>query len=312
MAEHALRSWRRVELPFRRPLCPDNLFGHLAATAVPGVEEVRGDTYRRVLVLPAGPAIVELTPHAEHVACRLALSASGDEVAGVARCRWLLDLDADPETVDGHLSEDPALRPLIARAPGRRVPRSVDGAEMAVRAVLGQQISAAAARTHAARLAAAHGTPVRDPGGGLTRSFPAPSALLGAELAMPATRRATLRGVLDALTEGELCLDPGADRDRALATLRDLPGIGPWTVATVAMRALGDPDAFPATDLGVRRAGEALGLPGTARGLVARADRWRPWRAYAVQYLWATGEHPINRWPPGPPARAQLAPRPRV
>ncbi len=294
----------RLKLAFRRPFCPENLFGHLAATAIPGVEEIRDWTYRRTLRLPFGAGIVELTPESDHVACRLRLADLRDLSAAIARCRWLLDLDADPEAIDGLLSEDARLEPLVARAPGRRVPRTVDGPEMAIRAVLGQQISTAAARTHAARLAGRYGEPVSDPDGTLTHVFPDAGALSEVELAMPAGRRATVHRLLAALRSGELDLSPGGDRERARAALEALPGIGPWTSEVVAMRALGDPDAFPATDLGVRRGAEALGLPGGASGLIARAERWRPWRAYAVQHLWGTTRHPINQWPPVASARA--------
>jgi AraC family transcriptional regulator of adaptative response / DNA-3-methyladenine glycosylase II len=179
------------------------------------------------------------------------------------------------------------------------VPRTVDGAEMAVRALIGQQISTAAARTHTARLVAEYGEPVSDPDGALTRMFPAPQALCEARLAMPARRRASFSALLDALVSTRLDLSPGADREQALAVLNGLPGIGPWTRDIISMRALGDPDAFPAGDLGVRRGAGALGLPVSERGLIARAERWRPWRAYAVQHLWAANAHPINRWPPG-------------
>ena len=288
----------RVKLAFRRPLCPENLFGHLAATAIPGVEEIRGRTYRRTLRLPFGAGIVELTPESDHVACRLRLADLRDLSAAIARSRWLLDLDADPVTIDGQLAEDPGLAPLIARAPGRRVPRTVDGAEMAIRAVIGQQISTAAARTHAARLAARHGEPVADPDGGLSHVFPSPDALSEVELAMPAGRVATMRALLGALRSGELDLTPGGDRERARAALEALPGVGPWTSEVVAMRALGDPDAFPATDLGIRRGADALGLPSGGATLIAHAERWRPWRAYAVQHLWGATPHPINHWPP--------------
>jgi AraC family transcriptional regulator, regulatory protein of adaptative response / DNA-3-methyladenine glycosylase II len=288
----------RLKLSFRRPLCPQNLFGHLAATAIPGVEEIRGRTYRRTLRLPFGPGVVELTPERDHVGCRLRLTDLRDLSAAIARCRWLLDLDADPEAVDGLLGEDPRLASLLACAPGRRVPRSVDGAEMAIRAVLGQQISTAAARTHAARLAARYGEPVSDPEGLLTHVFPDPTNLSEVDLAMPAGRRATMHALLGALRTGQLDLTPGGDRERARATLEALPGIGPWTSEVVAMRALGDPDAFPATDLGVRRGAEALGLPGTGTALIAHAEQWRPWRAYAVQHLWGATRHPINDWPP--------------
>jgi len=292
----------RLKLAFRPPLSPDNLFGHLAATAVPGVEEIRGRTYRRTLRLPFGAGIVELTPEPDHVACRLRLTDLRDLTAAIARSRWLLDLDADPLAIDGQLAGDPRLASLIARAPGRRVPRAVDGAEMAIRAVIGQQISTAAARTHAARLSARYGEPVSDPNGTLTHLFPEAGALSEVELAMPAGRRATVHALLAALRSGELDLSPGGDRERARAALEALPGIGPWTSEVVAMRALGDPDAFPVTDLGVRRGAQELGFPGAPSALIAYAERWRPWRAYAVQHLWGATRHPINQWPPAAPA----------
>lgn len=289
-----------LKLPFRRPLCPDNLFGHLAATAVPGVEEVRDGAYRRTLRLSHGPGIVELTPTPEHVACRVTLSDVRDLTAAIARCRRLLDLDSDPVAVDELLIEDPDLGPLVARAPGRRVPRCVDGAELAVRAVLGQQVSTASARTSAGRMAARFGEPVEDQGGGLTRLFPSPQTLLGADVALPGTRRRALGALVQALCSERLSLDPGCDRTEVHSVLSELPGFGPWTTQLIAMRALGDPDAFIAGDLGVRRAAEALRIASTPSALHARAERWRPWRAYAVQYLWSAGSHPINDWPPAP------------
>jgi AraC family transcriptional regulator of adaptative response / DNA-3-methyladenine glycosylase II len=286
-----------LRLPFRKPLCPDNLFGHLAATAVPGVEEVRDGAYRRTLRLPHGPGIVELTPTPEHVVCRATLSDLRDLTTAIARCRWLLDLDADPVAIDELFREDSELGPVVAGAPGRRVPRCVDGAELAVRAVLGQQVSTAAARTHAARIVAQHGEAVSDPRGGLTHLFPTPEALGEVRLAMPATRKRTLAALIEALCSERLSLDPGCDREEAISALSTLPGFGPWTIQVIAMRALGDPDAFPVADLGVRRAAEALGLPSAPAALTARAERWRPWRAYAVQYLWSATPHPINHWP---------------
>jgi AraC family transcriptional regulator of adaptative response / DNA-3-methyladenine glycosylase II len=178
------------------------------------------------------------------------------------------------------------------------VPRCTDGSELALRAVLGQQVSTAAARTHAGRIAERYGEPVSDARGGLTRLFPEPGALAGARLAMPAARQRTFAALADALASGRLSLDPGCDRDAALAVLGELPGIGPWTTQVIAMRALGDPDAFLPGDLGVKRAAEALGLPSSPVALTARAEPWRPWRAYAVQYLWSAGDHAINDWPP--------------
>ncbi|WP_030335191.1 AlkA N-terminal domain-containing protein [Streptomyces sp. NRRL B-1381] len=289
-----------LRLPYRAPLNPSNLFGHLAATAVPGVEEWRDGAYRRTLALPYGHGVVALAPKPDHIACRLSLTDPRDLTRAISRCRWLLDLDADPVAVDDRLRTDPLLAPLVDAGPGRRVPRTVDGAEFAVRAVLGQQVSTAAARTHAARLVTAHGVPVDDPEGGLTHLFPIPGALAELDpeaLALPRTRRATLTTLVAALAEGRLRLDTDTDWDEARTALSALPGFGPWTVESIAMRALGDPDAFLPTDLGIRRAAERLGLPATPAALTARAADWRPWRAYAVQYLWTADDHPINHLP---------------
>lgn len=289
-----------LRLPYRTPLNPSNLFGHLAATAVPGVEEWRDGAYRRTLTLPYGHGIVALTPKPDHISCRLSLTDPRDLTRAISRCRWLLDLDADPVAVDAQLRTDPLLAPLVDAGPGRRVPRTVDGAEFAVRAVLGQQVSTAAARTHAARLVTAHGVPVEDPEGGLTHLFPTPEALAGLDpeaLALPRTRRTTLTTLVAALAEDRLRLDTDTDWERARAELAGLPGFGPWTVESIAMRALGDPDAFLPTDLGIRRAAERLGLPATPAALTARAADWRPWRAYAVQYLWTVDDHPVNHLP---------------
>ena len=288
-----------VRLPFRAPLFPDNLFGHLIATAVPGVEEWRDGAYRRTVRLPFGNGIVALRPRPDHVECRLALQDLRDLSVAIARCRRLLDLDADPVSIDAQLAQDPALSALVGRAPGRRVPRTVDEHEMALRAVLGQQVSTAAARTHAGRLATALGEHITDDEGGLTRLFPTAEAVAGMdrrELAMPQTRRDTLVGLAQALTDGDVDLGPGVDRAQARADLAALRGIGPWTVETISMRALGDPDAFLPTDLGVVTLAATLGLPSGA-GLVAHAERWRPWRSYAVQHLWALGNHAVNTMP---------------
>jgi AraC family transcriptional regulator, regulatory protein of adaptative response / DNA-3-methyladenine glycosylase II len=289
-----------LRLPYRAPLNPSNLFGHLAATAVPGVEEWRDGAYRRTLTLPHGHGIVALTPQPDHIGCRLRLTDPRDLTQAISRCRWLLDLDADPVAVDEQLRSDPLLAPLVDKAPGRRVPRTVDGAEFAVRAVLGQQVSTAAARTHASRLVTAHGVPVDDAEGGLTHLFPAPEALAGLDpeaLALPRSRRTTLMTLVTALADGSLRIGADSDWEQARAELSALPGFGPWTVEVITMRALGDPDAFLPTDLGIRRAAQQLGLPATPAALTARAAHWRPWRAYAVQYLWTVDDHPINHLP---------------
>lgn len=303
VARPGYRSWPgtlSLRLAFRRPLRADNLFGHLAATAVPGVEEWRDGAYRRTLRLPHGAGIVSLRPGLDAIDCRLALGDLRDLAVAISRCRWALDLDADPVATDEHLGADPILAALVAASPGRRVPRTVDPDELAVRAVLGQQVSTAAARTHAARLALAHGEAVVDVGGGLTHLFPDPQTLAGldpATLALPRARRTTLAALVTALAAGDLDLSPATPWGDARCRLTALPGFGPWTVSTIAMRALGDPDAFPAGDLGVVAAARALGLPSTPAALVAASESWRPWRAYAVQHLWATGGHAVNRLP---------------
>jgi AraC family transcriptional regulator of adaptative response / DNA-3-methyladenine glycosylase II len=283
-----------LRLPFRQPFTPDSLFGHLAATAVPGVEEVRDGWYRRTLRLPNGNGVVALRPTPDHVACTLRLDDLRDLPTAMARCRRLLDLDADPEAVGEALSVDARLAPLVRKAPGRRVPRTVDEAELAVRAVLGQQVSTAAARTHAARLVVRHGAPVEDVEGGLTHVFPSAAELLSLDpdaLAVPGARRRCLAALVAALADESLDLSAGADWDEARRRMAELPGLGPWTREVIAMRALGDPDAYPAGDMGVRRAGEELGLA------AGDDERWRPWRAYATQYLWSVLDHPINHWP---------------
>ena len=283
-----------VRLPHRRPIDLPALFEFLAVRAVPGIEEWTGGAYRRTLALPHGTAIVELSAGprgAAHVGCRLCLSDPRDQPAAVQRARRLLDLDADPQAVAAALGADPLLRALVAASPGRRVPGHVDGAELAVRAVLGQQVTVAAARTLTARLVTRYGSPLAEPSGGLTHLFPAPQALAGADFAdlgMPASRRRALAALAVALADGTLLLDPGADRADLQARLLDLPGVGPWTAAYIRLRALGDPDVFLPTDAGVRHALARLGLPADPTAAAALADRWRPWRSYALLHLWGT------------------------
>jgi AraC family transcriptional regulator of adaptative response / DNA-3-methyladenine glycosylase II len=293
-----------LALPFTPPLRADSLFGHLAATAVPGVEEWRGGAYRRTLRLAHGSGTVTLWPPLDPgdgvVRARFHLADTRDLDEAVAGCRRLLDLDADPAAVDGALAADPVLAPCVATAPGRRLPRTHDAEELVIRAVLGQQVSTKAARTHAGRLAAAVGDPVADPEGGLTHLFPTPAAIAAVDpavLRLPERRRRLLLDLAAAMAAGDLAVGPGADHERVLAQLLAMPGIGPWTTGIVAMRGFGDPDAFPAADLGVRVGAERLGLPGRPAALLARAEAWRPYRAYAVQHLWAAGDHEVNRLP---------------
>ncbi len=290
-----------LRLPVRMPFAYEGLFGHLAASAVPGVEEVRAGSYRRTLRLANGNGIVSLTPQPDHVKCEIRLDDFRDLAAAIARCRRLLDLDADPEAVVDALGADADLSALVAKAPGQRIPRTVDEQELALRVVLGQQVSVKAARTHAARLVTAYGQPVADADGGLTHVFPAVEDLAEidpAHLAFPKSRKRTLTTLIRALATRDVVLDAGCDWDRARAQLLELPGIGPWTAEVIAMRGLGDPDAFPSSDLGVRIAAEQLGIPTEPRPLTEHSMQWRPWRSYATQHLWTALDHAVNEWPP--------------
>jgi AraC family transcriptional regulator, regulatory protein of adaptative response / DNA-3-methyladenine glycosylase II len=312
----------RLRLPYRPPIDLGRMFGFLGARAIPGVESVDGGRYRRTLQLPNGTGILSVGAAAGsgadpgYVECELQLEDLRDLTAAVQRCRRLLDLDADPEAVTGYLSASgPVLGPLAAACPGRRVPGHVDGAELALRAVLGQQVSVAAARRLGERLVAAYGKPLERPEGPLTHCFPTAETLAAADpsaLPMPRARAAALTGLAAALASGELALDPGAERDRAEALLLAMPGIGPWTASYIRMRALSDPDAFLPSDVGVRDALSRLGagparqhrhegtqgsgpavrtrvarVARTARDAAELAESWRPWRSYAVQHLWA-------------------------
>jgi len=279
----------RLELRHRPPIDVEGLIAFLERRAVAGVEEVLDGTYRRSLRLPGGPGVVELAPGPGFVHASVWLQDRRDLAKAVGRCRVLLDLDADPEPIIAALGPDPLIGGLVRAAPGRRVPGHVNGDELALRAVLGQQISVTAATTLAARLVAAYGEPLARPVGAVTHLFPTAKSLAGVErgvLAMPASRQRALIGLAAALASGELLLEGGADPSRAERSLLALPGIGPWTVAYIAMRALRDNDAFLPTDLGVRRGLEALGHDGRPAAAAAIAERWRPYRAYAVLHLW--------------------------
>jgi AraC family transcriptional regulator of adaptative response / DNA-3-methyladenine glycosylase II len=243
-----------------------------------------------VLRLPGGNGVasVSLTPAGARGT--LALEDPGDRAAARAALRGLLALDADAAAADEVLARDPALAPLVAGAPGTRVPGAADPAELAIRAVLGQQISVVAARTAAAGLVRGLGRPLPAPDGTLTHAFPSPDALSEVPdelLRMPRARQRTIRVLAAALAAGDVDVRRGADPARLRAGLLELAGIGPWTAEYVAMRAAGDPDAFPASDLGLLRAAADLGLPSEARALAAHAERWRPFRAHAAQHLWA-------------------------
>jgi AraC family transcriptional regulator of adaptative response / DNA-3-methyladenine glycosylase II len=281
-------GWLTVRLAARAPYDAAEVLLFLGAHAVPGLEEWDGTTFSRVLDLPHGPAVVQLSPAADGgpaVTARLHLTELRDLGTAVSRCRRMLDLDADPAAVDEVLAADPALGPLVGGAPGRRVPASPDAAELAVRAVLGQQVSVAGARTLTARVVRAAGVPLPEPVGSLTHAFPRPEALADVDLTavgLTGARRRTVHALAGALASGAVALDPGADREEAGQALLAVPGIGPWTVALVALRGLADPDVWLPGDLALRRSLTTLGSSDADA-----VTRWRPWRSYAVMHLWA-------------------------
>jgi AraC family transcriptional regulator of adaptative response / DNA-3-methyladenine glycosylase II len=292
-----------LRLAARAPFDAAEVLLFLGAHAVPGLEEWDGTTFSRVLDLPRGPAVVSLSPAPDGgpaVVARLSLADLRDLGPAVTRCRRTLDLDADPVAVDEVLGGDPALAAAVAGAPGRRVPASPDAAELAVRAVLGQQVSVAGARTLTARLLTAAGTPLPEPAGTLTHAFPRPEALADADLSgvgLTGTRRRTVGALARALADGTVRLDPGADRAEAERALLAVPGIGPWTAALVALRGLGDPDVWLPGDLALRRA-----LAGLGSSDADAATRWRPWRSYAVMHLWALAVPSLFTRPPAVPS----------
>jgi AraC family transcriptional regulator of adaptative response / DNA-3-methyladenine glycosylase II len=294
----------RLRLACRQPFSPASVIDFLAVRALPGVESLEGASYRRSLRLPHGHAIVSLTvPESErdgvgaaegpsYVEADLVLSDLRDLTTAVARCRQLLDLDADPVAIYEALLNEPLIGAVVANEPGRRVPGAADGFELAVRAVIGQQVSVLGARTVAGRLVEAAGDALPEAQGPLTHLFPTPEALLDLAdrdpgvFAMPAGRRRALVALAEAVSSGEVVIDPGADPRELRRSLIALPGIGPWTAEYVAMRALRDPDAFMPTDLGIRRGARAIGLPDDPAQLVTASEAWRPWRSYAMSHLW--------------------------
>jgi AraC family transcriptional regulator, regulatory protein of adaptative response / DNA-3-methyladenine glycosylase II len=291
-----------LRLPFRRPLAVRPLLEFLAERAITGVEEADTTGYRRSLALPHGSAMVEIGEYGAPtdeaatwneqgwLPCVLRLHDLKDLGPAVARCRRLFDLDADIEAIDADLGADDVLGPTVRKTPGRRVPGHVEGFEVAVRAVVGQQVSVRGARTLLGRIAASTGEPFASADTGIARVFPSAAALAGVDpetLPMPRRRAGALVGLAQAVADGSVDLDPGADRAGTESALRQLPGIGPWSTAYVRMRALSDPDVFIASDLGARRGLAALGAASDVRGAELAAQRWRPWRSYALQHVWA-------------------------
>ncbi|MEO5873734.1 MAG: AlkA N-terminal domain-containing protein, partial [Streptosporangiaceae bacterium] len=276
-----------LRLAYRGDLAATELFDYLQDRIITGIEEMTGDrgtrTYRRTLRLPYGTGIAEVEERTGNgwLECRLHLTELRDLTTAAQRIRRLFDLDADPYAVAARLGSDPALGPLVARTPGLRAPGAADPHEMAVRAVLGQQVTVAAGRGLGSALVASRGQALDPPSGGLTHVFPTVAALADGSLEalrMPGSRRETLRTLSAALADGTVVLDPGADRDDTEQALLSLKGIGPWTAGYIRMRALGDPDVLLTGDVAL---GHALRRTGADD-----PEPWRPWRSYAMHHLW--------------------------
>lgn len=282
-----------MRLAVRTPFAGGRLLAFLAHHLVPGVEVAGPGWYARTLDLPNGWGTVRLGLSDEPTAgatalvpAEFALQDLRDTSAAVERVRRLLDADCDPVAVDDELAGDPVIGHLVRATPGLRVPGQVDGDETAVRTVVGQQVSVAGARTVTGRVVAEHGRRIDTGIPGLTHLFPRASTLAGVDpgtLPMPRARGRALVGLAAALASGDVALDRGPDRDDVRTALLALPGIGPWTADYVAMRALGHPDVFLPTDLGVRAVLRTLG-----QDTDTDSDRWRPWRSYALLHLWNT------------------------
>lgn len=283
-----------LRLAYRPPMAAERLLAFLAARAIPGVESVAGGRYSRAVRSPAGqPVVLDAEPDPVEPVVALRVTGVGEDVpqlaAVVQAVRRLFDLDADPEAIDARLSADPALRRLVRSAPGTRLPGTTDGFELAVRTIVGQQVSVAGARTTLGRIAERFGAPLRSPAGPVVRLFPTAERLAEAPsdaFGMPVARADAIVAVARSVVDGSLDLSGSGELEPTLRALVSIRGVGEWTASYVAMRALRDPDAFPVGDLGVRHGFAALGLADDVASIRDRAERWRPWRAYAAMHLW--------------------------
>jgi AraC family transcriptional regulator, regulatory protein of adaptative response / DNA-3-methyladenine glycosylase II len=286
-----------VRLAYRPPYDWDAMLSFLSLRAIPGIELVSGNSYKRSIAFGENSGVVAVTPAGNS---RVDVSVRFPDMAAlpqiIARVRRVFDLAADPDTIGAHLALDPMFAPLVAARPGLRVPGAWDGFELAVRAIFGQQITVPAATKLLGRLVQHHGVPlppaIRD-GEGPSHLFPSPACIAGVDLAplgMPAARAMAVTSLAQAIAADPAMFSRGASLDQAIAKLRSLPGIGEWTAQYIAMRELREPDAFPADDAGLLRAMAAVdGRRLSPAELLSRAERWRPWRAYAALHLWAAG-----------------------
>jgi AraC family transcriptional regulator of adaptative response / DNA-3-methyladenine glycosylase II len=290
-----------LHLAYRPPYDWDAIIGFLKLRAIPGVESVEPGRYARSIAIGPDTGVLIVRPGSAN---RLAVDIHFPHLTAlpaiIARIRRLFDLAADPLAISTQLGLDPVLAPLVATRPGLRVPGAWDGFELAIRAILGQQISVTAATALAGKITAAYGLPLRPalqnlvPG--VTHVFPRPEDLAKADpasIGMPGKRAEALSSLAAATLADPLVLSPRRSLDAAITQLKALPGIGEWTAQYIAMRALREPDAFPHGDIGLMRAmANADGLRPTAAALLARAEAWRPWRAYAALHLWTSeGQH---------------------
>ncbi len=290
-----------LQLRYRPPYDWDCMLGYLKARAIPGVESVEGESYQRTVEIGGfvGSVKVRHLPKRDSLGVTIRFPNVQFLPAIVARVRRVFDIGADIEMIDEHLSRDPLLAPLIARRPGLRAPGGWDGFELAVRAILGQQVTVAAARRLAGQLVALHGELVsaRDSvHGSLSHVFPTPERLASAEtlgLGMPAARQSALQALAEAAATDPNVFRPFGTIEEAIARLRTIRGVGEWTAQYIALRALREMDAFPATDIGLLRGAARIDRElSTSTRLLHRAESWRPWRAYAAQHLWAA-DNPV-------------------
>lgn len=279
-----------LRLPFRAPFEWDTMLDYFRSRAIPGVESVEGDTYRRTVHVDGDPGVLEVGPGGpDHLVLRAHLPHWEGLIHVVERTRRIFGLDAEVDEAHRVLRHDALLAGLVSKRAGVRVPGTWDAFETGVRAIIGQQVSVAGASTITGRLVARHGTPV--PGltaMGLTHTFPAPTDLAEASLegiGLTSARAAAVRTFATAVAADELRLDGSAPLEELVSSISALPGLGPWTAHYLALR-LGERDAFPSTDLGLRRALAVDGALHSARALEARAEAWRPWRALAAVHLW--------------------------
>jgi AraC family transcriptional regulator of adaptative response / DNA-3-methyladenine glycosylase II len=278
-----------LRLRYKPPYDWDAMLGYLAARAIDGVEEVADGAYRRTVAHDGKLGTVEVVhePQRHNLAVTVRFPCVRAIPAILARVRRVFDVGADIETIGAHLSRDPFLAPLVAQRPGLRAPGGWDGCELAVRAVLGQQVTVVAARKLAGQLVALCGETLSGP---LPRAFPSPERVAAADLGalgMPGARRAALKALAEAARADPHLFRPFGTIEEAIARLRSIRGIGEWTAQYIALRALRETDAFPASDIGLLRGAARKGARPTPAALLRRAEPWRPWRAYAAQHLWA-------------------------